>query len=83
MLMLLRRVRAPHLEQLPARVEVFQALQVGGRQLDVVRPERGRQLVHVRHVVLDGGDLVLELLQGGGMGGGGVSGVSFSLIQAK
>lgn len=60
--------RCAYLEQLPARVEVVQAVQVGGRQLHVVRPERGRQLVHVRHVVLDGSDLVLELLQSGGEG---------------
>lgn len=60
--------RRAYLEQLPARVEVVQAVQVGGRQLHVVRPERGRQLVHVRHVVLDGSDLVLELLQRGGGG---------------
>lgn len=37
-----------------------------------MRPERGRQLVHVRHVVLDGCNLILELLQrsDGGWGSG-------------
>lgn len=51
-----------YLEQPPAGVEIIDAFQVGRWQLDVVRTESGRQLVHVRYVILNRGDLILELL---------------------
>lgn len=53
----------PYLQQPPARVEIFDALQVAGRQLDVGRTVSGRQVVHVRYVVLNRSDLLLELLE--------------------
>lgn len=52
-----------YLEQPPARVEIFDAFHVARRQLDVGWTESGRQLVHVYDVILNGSDLVLELLQ--------------------
>ncbi len=52
-----------YLEQPPACVEIFDAFQVARRQLYVGRAESGRQLVHVRYVILNGSNLFLELLQ--------------------